>query len=921
MSPDPNSAAPVVPPDTGDTRFLRLPAERLLEDWKEAYERAEAYLEALGLPSEERSSLATLAVERAAARPWPREARATAETLSALRDLLPEAQCPGADLAPGPRRVEPAVPGGEPPAPRDGAGEPKREEEDGSRRFRSMPALARASMAPHRFERRGLRRRISAIRRAGVGSHAQGEADGHAVPPTETADPRRRRRLAPWARAAARRRSLLALLVLIPSLVASGSMANLLPHQGSVPLEVAIVVCFGALFGWISIGFWTAAAGWITLLRRRDPFRITCPDRDPSPAQPLGGARTAVVMPICDEPVERVFAGLRATHQSLERTGLGACFDFFVLSDTTDPGTWVREEEAWHDWRRDVGRPEGIFYRRRRVRVERKSGNIADFCRRWGGAYRYMVVLDADSVMAGETLVRLVRMMETHPDAGLIQTMPIAANRLSLFARLQQFAHRLYGPVFAAGMHFWQLGDGHYWGHNAIIRVKAFMAHCGLPRLSGKPPLGGEILSHDFVEAALLGRGGWTLWLAYDLPGSYEEIPPSLLDELKRDRRWCQGNLQHLRLLFTEGFYGAHRALFLNGALSYVSAILWFCFLALGSAAAIVGVVREPDYFPHGRSLFPEWPIWRPDWALWLLAATLVILFLPKLLGVSLVLLRGRNGRAFGGGGRLCASVCCEILASSLLAPIRMVFHTKFVITNLMGRTVTWRSHGRGESETTWTEAIRAHGTSTVVASTWGLGMHWLDPAYFWWLTPIVAALIVSVPLSVLASRVSMGERARRLGLFLIPEETSPPRELRELAQNLEVGERRARDLPAAERDGFVRAVVDPRINALHLALLGPHRSLRPSIQADRLALVSLALACGPGALDARARRTLLMDPERLAFLHAAVWALPGEQARPWGRPARAAPGPAPADSSPRTGERPAPAARVAPAHPALASG
>jgi membrane glycosyltransferase len=447
------------------------------------------------------------------------------------------------------------------------------------------------------------------------------------------------------------------------------------------------------------------------------------------------------------------------------------------------------------------------------------------------------------------------------------------------------------------------------------------MAHCGLPRLSGKPPLGGEILSHDFVEAALLGRGGWTLWLAYDLPGSYEEIPSCLLDELKRDRRWCQGNLQHLRLLFTEGFYGAHRALFLNGALSYVSAILWFCFLALGTTAAIVGVVREPDYFPHGRSLFPEWPIWRPDWALWLLAATLVILFLPKILGVSLVLLRGRNGHAFGGSGRLFASVLCEVLASSLLAPIRMVFHTKFVITNLMGRTVTWRSHGRGESETTWTDAIRAHGMSTVVASTWGLGMHWLDPAYFWWLTPIVAALIVSVPLSVLASRVSMGERARRLGLFLIPEETSPPRELRELTQNLEVAERRVRDLPAAEHDGFVRAVVDPRINALHLALLGPHRSLRPSIQADRLALVSLALACGPGALDARARRTLLMDPERLAFLHAAVWALPGEQARPWGRPARAAPGPAPADSSPRTGERPAPAARVAPAHPALASG
>ena len=303
---------------------------------------------------------------------------------------------------------------------------------------------------------------------------------------------------------------------------------------------------------------------------------------------------------------------MKAIHRSLDRTGRGADFDFFVLSDTADPDRWVDEELEWFDWCRSVGGFGRIFYRRRRVRVERKSGNIADFCRRWGSQYRYMIVLDADSVMSGEALVRLVQLMEGSPATGLIQTVPASVDRKTLFGRVQQFAGRVYGPMFAAGLHYWQLGDGQYWGHNAIIRVAPFMEHCALPRLPGKPPLGGEILSHDFVEAALLGRAGWDLWLAYDLPGSYEESPSSLLEEMKRDRRWCQGNLQHLRLVLTRGLEGPHRALFLNGVMSYVSALLWFCFLALSTAEGLWEAVRAPDYFPVAHSLFPDWPVWHP---------------------------------------------------------------------------------------------------------------------------------------------------------------------------------------------------------------------------------------------------------------------------------------------------------------------
>jgi membrane glycosyltransferase len=505
-----------------------------------------------------------------------------------------------------------------------------------------------------------------------------------------------------------------------------------------------------------------------------------------------------------------------------------------------------------------------------------------------------MISLDADSVMAGETLLRMVELMDRHPGVGMIQTAPTCVNRRSLFARVQQFASRVYGPMFAAGLHFWQLGDGQYWGHNTIIRTEPFMDHCALPRLPGKEPLGGEILSHDFVEAALMGRAGWSLWLAYDLGGSWEETSSTLLDEMKRDRRWCQGNLQHLRLLFTEGLFGAHRALFLNGALSYMSALLWNGFLGLSTVAALVNALQPPEYFPHGPSLFPEWPIWRPDWALSLMAVIAAILFLPKVLAIILVVAKSRNVRAFGGVGRLTLSVFLEIVLSSLLAPIRMVFHTRFVLMNLLGRTVGWRSSGRDDVDTTWREAFRHHGLDTFVASAWGGLLYWLNPGYFFWVTPIVGALILSVPVSVFTSRTRVGDRARRWGLFLIPEESAPPQELRDMHGFVAEARRRAAALVPEERDGFVRAAVDPYVNAVHRVLLGRSRSLRASIRAARRELIERVLRDGPSGLSARERRVLLRDPDATEELHRRVWALDDRtRAARWGRPGRPA-GPPP---------------------------
>jgi membrane glycosyltransferase len=843
------------------------PIGRLVQNWKDAHERALAYLAALGVPGADRNRLALDAVQEASARPRTPWSNAVAATLDGLRTRLAGGEREGFLRW----RLARALGTGE-----DGAA------------VAATPPLSRRPMGYEPIRRR-LRDRLG---RHPVESRPDSRAVLYGTPL------RRLRRSLGWTRVAHRRRLLLALLVLVPTAVASAFMVDVLPQQGRTWLELAIVVFFGLLFGWVSVGFWTALFGFVTLVRGRDRFAITgLAEGDPVepglrlPPADAPAVPTAIIMPIANEPVDRVFAGLQAIYRSLERAGAVERFHFFVLSDSNDPDAMVDEEAAWAAWCRAVGGFGRIFYRRRRVRVERKSGNVADFCRRWGAAYRYMVTIDADSVMAGATIVRLVELMDAHPHVGMIQTAATAVNRRSLFARAQQFASHVYGPMFAAGLHWWQLGDGQYWGHNTIIRVEPFMAHCGLPRLPGREPLGGEILSHDFVEAALMGRAGWSIWLAYDLGDSWEEVPSTLLEEMKRDRRWCQGNLQHLRLLFTEGLFGAHRALFLNGVFSYVSAVLWFGFLSLSTVEAIANALREPDYFPHGPSLFPEWPIWRPDWALALMAVIGLLLFLPKVLAILLIWLERREARAYGGLVRLSLSVLLEIVLSSLLAPIRMVFHTRFVLTNLLGRTVAWRSSGRAEAETGWSEALRHHGLDSLIASAWAAGLYWLNPSYFWWVTPIVAALILSVPLSVLSSRVHLGDVTRRWGLFRIPEEVAPPPELRDLAALSAEAEARRAALPPLERAGFVRAIVDPYVNAIHRTLLRAPRRLDDGVRATRRALVDRAVLEGPQPLGTADRRVLLLDPDAVDALHEQVWGVEDrDRAARWGRPGAGVP-------------------------------
>jgi membrane glycosyltransferase len=688
-----------------------------------------------------------------------------------------------------------------------------------------------------------------------------------------------------WERAAALRRILILCIILTSTFVASSYMAGILPHRGASYLEIAIVAVFATLFGWVSIGFWEAVTGIFILARGYDRYAVTrTAGRKASGEE--NGARTAILVPIANEDAVRVTAGIAATYRSLERTGRLEEFDFYILSDTSDPDKWPAEEIAWAELCRSLGSFNRVFYRNRRVNLKRKSGNIADFCRRWGKNYRYMAVLDADSIMSGQSLVRMVEIMEGNPKIGILQTSPTAVNRETPIGRAQQFANHAYGPMFTAGLHFMQLGDSHFWGHNAIIRTEPFMKNCGLPKLPGKPPRGGFILSHDFVEAAFMRRGGYEVWLAYDLPGSYEEVPPTLLEELKRDRRWCQGNLQHIRLLFTRGLFSAHRALFLHGAMSYGSALLWFLFLSLSSAEAIAEAFRMPVYFPGGRSLFPEWPVWHPRWALALLSTTALLLFLPKVLSVAVIAMK-KGARSFGGFRRMIFSVAAEVLFSMLFAPIRMLFHSKFVFLTLMGRQVGWSAQQRADLGTGWLEALKFHWFGMLIAAVWGGALFLYNRSFFWWNTPIIIPLLLSVPLSVFSSRAGAGRVLRRMGLFVTAEEVEMPAELRDLREELQQqNDSLQRSTPFAEKSGFIRAVVDPTSNALHRALLRKERTVCEKIAERRCEIRSKALSRGPGALSEGEKREILYDPGQMERLHREVWEISDpELAAKWGIP------------------------------------
>ncbi|HWH84998.1 MAG TPA: glucans biosynthesis glucosyltransferase MdoH [Burkholderiaceae bacterium] len=678
------------------------------------------------------------------------------------------------------------------------------------------------------------------------------------------------------------RRVLLLALVAFGAAIGTDYMTDLMPQHGQDWAERGLLVLFAILFAWVSAGFWTAILGAFVMLRGRDPHAITNVLHGDGSHAPVGPeARTAVIMPICNEHVPTVFAGLRATVESAAHTDAAACFDFFVLSDTNNPDSRAAEQAAWADLvdaLRASGTDARVYYRWRRLRRRRKTGNVSDFCRRFGADYRYMIVLDADSVMSGDCLASLVRMMEAHPDAGIVQTAPRAVGHETMHARVLQFCSRVYGPVFTTGLHFWQLGESHYWGHNAILRIAPFVEHCALAPLPGKTSLSGDVLSHDFVEAALMRRAGWKVWIAHDLDGSYEQVPPNVLAELGRDRRWAQGNLQNSRLMFEPGLHPVHRTVFVTGLLAYLSSPFWLAFLLLSTVLFATHSHLVPTYFVRPYQLFPIWPTANFKLMLTLFGLTALLLLAPKVISIVSIIARGRAAR-YGGAPKLLLSALLEFLHSVLLAPVRMLFHTQFVLSTLAGLKLDWKSPPREDNATGWGEAVRRHGVHTLLALAWIGAIIATSAVFQWWLSPVLAGLLLAVPLSVWTSRAAPGRWLQRRAIFLIPEELATPPVLVE-AHRLEAA--------FGAGPGLVDAVSDAAVHERVLRATParpPARGLKAIWQAR---LVDAAASGGPKALSQTQRLWLLADAQVLRALRARV--LAGDVHADW-QPRRAAAG------------------------------
>jgi membrane glycosyltransferase len=550
-------------------------------------------------------------------------------------------------------------------------------------------------------------------------------------------------------------------LTALAMIAAGAPCREVLEAGGFSPLELITFALFEALFGWITFSLVITLFGVASGLGHEPELQ------ELKPETPLLAptARTAILMPIHNEDPGPVFARLAVMARSLREARAAEAFDLFVLSDTRSLDIARQEHSAVERLRAEAG--DRVYYRRRAANIGRKSGNVADWVQRFGGAYDFMVVLDADSLMSGDTLVRLAGAMEAHSEVGLIQTAPRLIGRTSLFGRMQQFASRLYGPALTHGLALFWGTEGNYWGHNAILRVRAFADHGGLPRLPGRKPFGGDIMSHDFVEAALLRRAGWQVRLAPGLVGSYEECPPTLPDMAVRDRRWCQGNIQHLGVVGARGLHWMSRFHMLQGAMGYLMSPLWLLFLGASTLLAV------QDRLGLGGS----WDIYGMRVLSWVLAVSVLWLMAPRLIALGLILTRRDERRAWGDPVKLAAGVVLETALSALVAPILMVSQSKALLDILLGRDSGWGAQTRDDGGVPWSEALRRNSLHLALGAAAASLLYATSGEGLMWAVPVVTGLVLAAPITVLTADPAIGFAVLRLGLLATPEEIAhPPR-------------------------------------------------------------------------------------------------------------------------------------------------
>jgi membrane glycosyltransferase len=560
-------------------------------------------------------------------------------------------------------------------------------------------------------------------------------------------------------------------LVLITTLAVSYLAGSVLSSGGITPLEVLILVLFSLTFCWISISFWNAVIGTILMLFGIDDTELHNIKKSKSGPGSLN-SKTALIMLARNENPEQTLDCLRSTLQSLIETEQYACFDAYLLSDSDDKKLCTTEEILCESLSQSMPKGINLYYRNRKDNTGHKAGNIRDFCQRWGKNYEFMVILDSDSIMEGKTLIELSSLMELNPTTGLIQTVPQPINQKTLFGRILQFSSGLYGPVVSWGQTFWYSNSSNYWGHNAIVRTSAFTDSCGLPNLPGEPPFGGEILSHDFVEASLLKRAGWDLFMLPHIKGSYEMVPGDMFSYVKRERRWAQGSLQHLRLLGSKNLHFMNRIHFLMGAMGYLSSVLWMSLL-ISSTIYILSLETGASFF----FLAPFLPLsdFSENTSKYMLSPLLItgyVLFLPKFLSFMVAIIQYH--KSFKEILLIALSTIAETIFAILLAPILMFYHTAFILGFLSGGKINWNPSQERETAVSWKSAFTNTAFITISCIVWVTPILWYSPSFFLWMLPVFIGPALANPIVCLTTRRGPLKWTDKLNLFLISPVTFP---------------------------------------------------------------------------------------------------------------------------------------------------
>ncbi|HEV2602311.1 MAG TPA: glucans biosynthesis glucosyltransferase MdoH [Microvirga sp.] len=563
-----------------------------------------------------------------------------------------------------------------------------------------------------------------------------------------------------------RRRAFVIVVNLATYLALASWMAGILGAGGWTLVDILLFAGFLVATPWTVLGFWNAVLGVWLLHFRRDGMAAVAPfaaagDRD----EPIH-ARTAILMTLRNEDPARAFRRLRIVKRSVDATGFGDRFAYFVLSDTSNADVAAAEEAAFAAWRAESPNPDALVYRRRAVNTGFKAGNVREFCETHGRDFEFMLPLDADSLMSGEAIVRLVRIMQANPKLGILQSLVVGAPATSAFARIFQFGMRHGMRPYTMGSAWWTGECGPFWGHNALVRIQPFAEHCHLPILPGKPPLGGHVLSHDQVEATLMRRAGFEARVLPQEGGSWEENPPTIFEFSTRDLRWCQGNMQYFKLLNLAGLLPMSRF-----------QLAWAILMFIGVPAMTGMIALAPLKALDGDGPFPAGA------AIGLYLTFLAMYLSPKLAGLLDILLTPGGVARYGGLGRFLASAAVEVVFSFLLGAVTTFRLTLFMIGLVFGRSVVWNGQARDAHGVAWSTAMRGLWAPFLFGLAVCGALAVLAPAALLWSLPLTLGYLVAFPFAVVTAAPALGRWFTARGLCAIPEEFETPSEIRSLRE------------------------------------------------------------------------------------------------------------------------------------------